>query len=95
MRRERWSPVLISHPEQETSVRAARGRDDGEIGFCGNAQVEVEVEVEVEVPKLASELRFEEVEAGALRNARFLEPIGKMNIHFGFLLGRSPTTAPA
>jgi predicted dinucleotide-binding enzyme len=91
MRRERWSPVLISHPEQETSVRAARGRDDGEIGFCGNAKVEVEVEV----PKLASELRFEEVEAGALRNARFLEPIGKMNIHFGFLLGRSPTTAPA
>ncbi|WP_139229376.1 NADPH-dependent F420 reductase [Cohaesibacter marisflavi] len=47
------------------------------------------------VTELARSIGFEPVDAGPLSNARFLEPIGEMNIHFGFFLGRGPTVAPA
>ncbi|WP_319410285.1 NADPH-dependent F420 reductase [uncultured Cohaesibacter sp.] len=47
------------------------------------------------VTELVSSIGFEPVDAGPLANARFLEPIGEMNIHFGFFLGRGPTVAPA
>lgn len=38
---------------------------------------------------------FEPVDSGPLSNARFLEPIGEMNIHFGFFLGWGTAAAPA
>ncbi|MEH2513399.1 NADPH-dependent F420 reductase [Nitrobacteraceae bacterium AZCC 1564] len=38
---------------------------------------------------------FEPIDAGPLSNARFLEPIGEMNIHFGFFLGSGTSAAPA
>jgi NADPH-dependent F420 reductase len=47
------------------------------------------------VRELAEKLSFEAVNAGPLSNSRFLEPIGEMNIHFGFFLGMGPTVAPA
>ncbi|WP_320203490.1 NADPH-dependent F420 reductase [Agrobacterium rosae] len=47
------------------------------------------------VRKLAETLSFEPINAGPLSNSRFLEPIGEMNIHFGFFLGMGPTVAPA
>jgi len=47
------------------------------------------------VRELARALAFEPVEAGPLRNSRYLEPVGGMNIQFGFFLGWGPTTAPA
>ncbi|WP_423228737.1 NADPH-dependent F420 reductase [Pseudaquabacterium rugosum] len=47
------------------------------------------------VAELARSAGFEPVEAGALSNSRFIEPIGEMNIHFGFFLGKGPTVAPA
>jgi 8-hydroxy-5-deazaflavin:NADPH oxidoreductase len=47
------------------------------------------------VSKLAKAIGFEPVDAGPLSNSRFLEPIGEMNIHFGFFLGRGLATAPA
>lgn len=37
---------------------------------------------------------FEPVDAGPLSNARFLEPVGEMNIHFGFFLGWGTSAAP-
>lgn len=46
------------------------------------------------VRELAEKLSFEAVNAGPLSNSRFLEPIGEMNIHFGFFLGIGPTVAP-
>ena len=36
---------------------------------------------------------FEPVEAGS--NARYLEPVSEMNIHFGFFLGWGTSAAPA
>jgi len=47
------------------------------------------------VTQLAASAGFEPVDAGPLGNARYLEPIGMMNIAFGYALGRGPTVAPA
>ncbi|WP_275507276.1 NADPH-dependent F420 reductase [Rhizobium sp. AC27/96] len=47
------------------------------------------------VSSLVQSIGFESVDAGPLTNARFIEPIGEMNIHFGFFLGKGPSVAPA
>lgn len=48
-----------------------------------------------EVLDLTRTMGFEPVDAGPLRNSRFLEPVGGMNIYFGFFLGWGPATAPS
>lgn len=45
--------------------------------------------------RIARVIGLEAVEAGPLSNSRFLEPIGEMNIQFGFFLGKGPVVAPA
>lgn len=47
------------------------------------------------VREVAQTLGFVVVDAGPLRNSRFLEPVGMMNIQFGFFLGAGPSTAPS
>ena len=47
-----------------------------------------------EVSKLAQSVGFDAVDAGPLSNSRFIEPIGEMNIHFGYFLGWGPVSAP-
>jgi NADPH-dependent F420 reductase len=47
------------------------------------------------VAALVTSAGFEAVEAGPLANSRYLEPIGEMNIHFGYFLGKGPSVAPA
>ncbi len=46
------------------------------------------------VESLVRAMGFEPVDAGPLRNSRFLEPMGEMNIQFGFFLGRGTVAAP-
>lgn len=46
------------------------------------------------VKKLASEIGLVPVDAGPLRNARYLEPMGFMNIQFGYVLGQGAGIAP-
>jgi predicted dinucleotide-binding enzyme len=48
-----------------------------------------------ETSALAQLLGFVPVDAGPLRNSRYIEPIGMMNIQFGFFLGAGASTAPA
>lgn len=48
-----------------------------------------------QVREVAQALGFVAVDAGPLRNSRFLEPLGMMNIQFGFFLGAGPTTSPS
>jgi len=48
-----------------------------------------------QVSLIAKVLGFEPVDAGPLSNSRFIEPIGEMNIHFGYFLGQGPAVAPA
>lgn len=47
------------------------------------------------VSDLASSVGFAAVDAGPLSNARYLEPVGEINIHFGFFLGWGTSAAPA
>lgn len=46
------------------------------------------------VSALASEAGFDVVDAGRLKNARYLEPLGFMNIQFGYVLGKGTEIAP-
>lgn len=46
------------------------------------------------VKALAAEAGFEPVDAGPLANARYLEPLGFMNIQFGYVLGKGAEIAP-
>lgn len=44
--------------------------------------------------QLAQKAGFDAVDAGPLKNSRYLEPIGAMNIQFGYFLGWGPAAAP-
>jgi len=44
---------------------------------------------------LANEAGFEAVDAGAITNARYLEPLAYMNIHFGYMLNKGTQIIPA
>jgi 8-hydroxy-5-deazaflavin:NADPH oxidoreductase len=66
----------------------------------GRAPVQVFVAADDEAAKKAvfdvvAKGGFEPVDSGPLSNARFLEPVGEMNIHFGFFLGWGTSAAPA
>lgn len=44
---------------------------------------------------LAAGIGLDARDAGPLRNARYLEPLGYMNIQFGYMLGQGTAIAPA
>ena len=46
------------------------------------------------VKALAAEIGLEPVDAGPLANARYLEPIGFLNIQFGYVFGHGTEIAP-
>lgn len=46
------------------------------------------------VKALAETVGLSAVDAGPLRNARYLEPLGYMNIQFGYMLGQGTGIAP-
>lgn len=46
------------------------------------------------VKTIAAEAGFDAVDAGPLKNARYLEPLGFMNIQFGYVLGKGTEIAP-
>lgn len=46
------------------------------------------------VKTLAAEIGLEPRDAGPLKNARYLEPLGFMNIQFGYVLGQGAEIAP-
>jgi len=47
------------------------------------------------VADMVTDLEFEAIDAGPLTNARFIEPVGEMNIHFGYALGWGTAISPA
>jgi Predicted dinucleotide-binding enzymes len=47
------------------------------------------------VANIAESIGFEPVESGPLSNSRFIEPVGELNIHFAFFLGKGTVVAPA
>ncbi len=46
------------------------------------------------VKQLAEDIGLEPVDAGPLSNARYLEPLGFLNIQFGYVLGKGTNIAP-
>jgi predicted dinucleotide-binding enzyme len=47
------------------------------------------------VKALIQSTGFAPVDAGGLRNARYLEPLAALNIYFGYGAGRGTAIAPA
>ena len=47
------------------------------------------------VTKLVQSMGFASVDAGGLRNARYLEPLAGLNVYFAYGAGRGTTIAPA
>jgi predicted dinucleotide-binding enzyme len=46
------------------------------------------------VATLVRSMGFSAVDAGGLKNARYLEPLGGLNIYFGYGAGRGTSIAP-
>ena len=46
------------------------------------------------VEELVKSMGFSAVDAGGLKNARYLEPLGGLNIYFGYRAGRGTSIAP-
>jgi len=46
------------------------------------------------VKEIAASIGLEPVDAGPLKNARYLEPLGFLNIQFGYVLGKGTEIAP-
>lgn len=46
------------------------------------------------VKAIANDIGLEAIDAGPLKNARYLEPLGFMNIQFGYVLGQGVEIAP-
>lgn len=47
------------------------------------------------VAAMVTDLEFEPIDAGPLANARYIEPVGELNIHFGYALGWGTAISPA
>ena len=47
------------------------------------------------VISFANDAGFDAVDSGPLKNARYIEPLGYLNIQFGYMLGRGTQIAPA
>jgi predicted dinucleotide-binding enzyme len=47
------------------------------------------------VREIVESVGFEPVDAGPLQNARYLEPLGMLNIYFGYSGGMGTKVAPA
>jgi 8-hydroxy-5-deazaflavin:NADPH oxidoreductase len=72
--------------------------DEG-AAFSRNAKVSVFVAGDSEggkqtVKQLASSLGFEAIDAGGLKNARYLEPLAGLNVYFGYGAGQGTGIAP-
>lgn len=53
-----------------------------------------DTEAKATVTKIANDAGFDARDAGALKNARFIEPLAYLNIHFGYMLGQGTQIAP-
>jgi predicted dinucleotide-binding enzyme len=61
----------------------------GSVFFAGDS-----VEAKVTVKSLIDSLGFHAVDAGSLKNARYLEPLAGLNIYLGYGAGLGTSIAP-
>ncbi|EDZ99349.1 NADP oxidoreductase coenzyme F420-dependent [Burkholderia sp. H160] len=62
----------------------------GSVFFAGDSS-----EAKARVKSLIESLGFQPVDAGGLKNARYLEPLAGLNIYFGYGAGMGTSVAPA
>ena len=73
-------------------------QDGGDLGNGNRASVFYagdSVRAKQTVETLIESIGFEPVDAGPLRNARYLEPLAGLNIYFGYGAGKGTSIAPA
>ena len=75
---------------QLLTAEAREGRNPVQVFVAGDDEA-----AKKRVSDLVAKGGFQPVESGPLSNARFLEPLGEINIHFGFFLGWGTSVAPA
>jgi hypothetical protein len=79
-------PVI---PDYDWSIFGVRVSDIGYFSLDWRCfQGEINDGAKAVVKELAERLGFVSVDAGPLRNSRFLEPTDMMNIQFAYFLGR-------
>ncbi len=66
----------------------------------GNPAVQVllagdDTDAKKTVANMVTDLEFEAIDAGPLENARYIEPVGELNIHLGYALGWGTAISPA
>ncbi len=66
----------------------------------GNPAVQVllagdDADAKKTVATMVTDLEFEAIDAGPLANARYIEPVGELNIHLGYALGWGTAISPA
>ena len=66
----------------------------------GNPAVQVllagdDVDAKKVIASMISDLEFEPIDAGPLTNARYIEPLGELNIQLGYALGWGTAISPA
>jgi 8-hydroxy-5-deazaflavin:NADPH oxidoreductase len=71
-------------------TEAREGRDPVQVFVAGDEDAAKKA-----VFDLVSKGGFQPVESGPLSNSQYLEPLGEINIHFGFFLGWGTSAAPA
>ncbi len=54
-----------------------------------------DAEAKAAVSSLVANLDFDPIDAGPLQNARYIEPVGELNIHLGYALGWGTAISPA
>ena len=69
---------------------ARSGAPPAQVFYAGD-----DAEAKGRVRALIESAGFEAVDAGPLANARYLEPLGFLNIYFGYMAGRGMGIAPA
>jgi predicted dinucleotide-binding enzyme len=71
-------------------AEAREGRAPVQVFVAGDDEAAKKV-----VSEVVAKGGFEPVDSGPLSNSRFLEPVGEINIWFGFFLGWGTSAAPA
>lgn len=74
---------------QTLAAGSSLGGETVPIFFAGDDDGAKEV-----VKALIQNIGFEAVDAGGLKNARYLEPLGALNIYFGYGAGKGTSIAP-
>lgn len=75
---------------QALPFEVRRGKPDVQVLLAGDNE-----DAKKAVAAMVSDIEFEAVDAGPLTNARYIEPVGELNIQLGYALGWGTAISPA